>query len=721
MKKIIKWVLILGLGLVGLFAIALVLLPRLIQPNDYKTKISAIVQEKTGRILTIPGDIHFHVSPKLDVVFSLGEVVLQSGAPFPDTPFAVSRLAEVRFALWPLITQKQLRVQGVFLSGVTLNLVRKRDGKSNWDDLAGGTAAVAEPAPQGSITLKEKNSAKALPDIDIGSVVITDINVRYQDLQKGQDISLTNFNLTVGHIREGSSFPVTTDFTLGLKSSEGSLDATIQMQFGLTIDLARQHFLVENYTLNALLEGAQVPSSKLELELKTDLDIDMATEKIVVKSLQLRQGAFGLNTAFSLSGFASPTIDGKLEIDPFSPRSYLEQLQVALPEFSDPTVLENFSASLGFRLGNGQLAVSDIQIEFDGTTVQGRVVLKDIQKADYDLDLRLGELDLDRYMVKKTSAAAAGGAEQVDSSPSSQEQVALPVEFLQNLSFAANVTVQGLKVAKLHLSDIVLKAQGKDGLIRLQPLGAKLYDGEISVTGEVDVRPAVPHLRLKENLHNVQLGPLFVDLTGREELSGQADMELRVSTTGMDRESLTRNSNGELSLSFTNGRIARLQILDTIRTAKSLLSGKGMAANASSQPTGFARLTASGVLTNGVFRSDDLAAESELMKISGKGTIDLVREEVDYLLTILLTDRVERKKDTGLVNLGNTPIPYRIKGKFTKLEQSAALEELLTSKVTEALLDTLGRELGSGSDDKESSGSDGGSLLNRGLKSIFGN
>lgn len=720
MKKIIKWVLILGLGLAGLIALALVLLPRLVQPNDYKAKIAAIVQQETGRILTIPGDIRLHVSPKLDVVFSLGEVELQSGDAFPNTPFAVSQLAEVRFALWPLITKKQLRVQGVLLSGVTLNLVRNHDGKSNWDDLTGAEAGAVDSTVQAGVAPAKKVSVKPLPDIDIGSITITDINVHYQDLQTGQDISLTNFNLSIGHIREKSSFPVIADFTLGMKSAEMRLDTAIRMQFELTLDLDRQHFIVKNYTLNALLEGPKVPSSKLELELKTNLEIDVATEKIVVSSLQLRQGAFSVNSVLSLSGFKAPTIEGSLEIPPFSPRNYLQQLQLALPEFSDPSVLEKFSASLRFRMGDGQLALSDIQVGLDETTVQAKLLLKDIQKAEYDLDLRVGELDLDRYMVKKTHEVAVESTE-LAAQPSADEQAPLPVEFLRGLSFATNVTVQRLKVAKLHLSDIVLKVQGKDGLIRLQPLSAKLYDGDIRVTGEVDVRQDVPQLHLKEKLHNVQLGPLFVDLVGREELSGQANIDLWVNTQGMDRESLTRNSNGKLSLSFTNGRIARLQILDTIRTAKSLLSGKGMVANASSQPTGFASLTASGVLTNGVFRSDDLAAESDLMKVSGKGTIDLVQEEVDYLLTILLTDRFERKEDSGLVNLGHTPIPYRIKGKFTKLEQSAALEELLTSKATEALLDTLGRELGSGSDDKESSGSDGGSLLKKGLKSLFGN
>jgi len=228
-------------------------------------------------------------------------------------------------------------------------------------------------------------------------------------------------------------------------------------------------------------------------------------------------------------------------------------------------------------------------------------------------------------------------------------------------------------------------------------------------------------MNLKKNLQGVQLGPLFIDLVGKEELSGRADIRVDVVTRGIDKAGLTRNANGNVNLSLSDGKIAKLQILQTIRLAKALLSKEPLTANASSQPTGFATLTASGTLTNGVFINNDLQAASDLMKVTGKGKVDLVQEQIDYLLTINLIDRIERKQDTGLVDLGNTPIPYRIKGSFTDLQQSAALENLAKSKAKEFLLDTLEKEFGSGKDGQEKSDSDINSLINKGLKGLFGN
>lgn len=725
MNRAIKWILICVAGLTALFGVALVLIPRFIQPNDYKPKIIAIVQEQTGRSLVIPGDIRLQISPKLDVVFSLGEIKLQSGDAFPDTSFASSELAEIRFALWPLLREQRLLVQDVVLSGVQLHLVRNGDGITNWDDLAGTKAEAPEETGDGSEASAGDGPATALPTIDIGGITISDINVQYDDQLTGQSIRLSHFNLEMGHILEQVPFPLSADFNLAVTDGEESLNAAIEMKCELILDLSAQRFGIRNYSLEGIVEGPQVPASKLEFAFAAEVDLDIPAEKITVSHFRVEQGELSLSGGLAVTGFQAGTaIKGNVDIASFPPGKYLQSLKLPVPELSNPQALERFSASLDFSMADQQGVLQVKQMQLDDTSVQATVQVTDFSNPNYAIELHLGQLDLDGYMLKKSPGVSGAVAQQDGPPGSGGEPVPLPVQLLKDLNFTVDVSVDSLRAAKLHLSDIVLKAVGKGGLIRLAPLEAKLYGGDILVTGEIDVRPDVPQLRLRKELSSVRLGPLFIDLTGREELSGTADLELNLVSSGMDTDSLTRNSSGDLTLSLKDGRIARLQILETIRTAKALLDGKGVVSNASTEPTGFARLTATGLLKNGVFTSDDLLAESDLMTVSGKGTVDMVQQEVDYLLTISLTDRVERHEETGLVALGNTPIPYRIRGKFTELEQSAALKELLAGKATELLFDALGKELSKGTGEDgatEAAPSDAGSLLNQGLKSLFGN
>ena len=715
-------VIIAGLG--GLFVIALISLPFIIDPNDYKDKISTIVHDQTGRVLSIPGDIKLQVSPKLDVAFSLGEIRLAAGKDFPDTPFASSKLAEIKLALWPLLTKKQLQINTIDLSGVQLNLIRTIDGKTNWDDLTSGTTKKTGQTPKPGQKKSDQPSEKSLPAIDIGSVTISDINVQYQDQQAAKTISLNNFNLNVGRLQENIPFPVAADFTFSLDDNKQPLTATIKTRFDLTLNLSGQHFIINGFNLSGLFQGEMFPSSKLELTLMADAEIHALEEKIRVKKFIVKQGNLTAETALSLTGFKAPAIEGTFTLAEYSPKDHLAQLGLSLPKFSDPKVLDQLSASLGFSLDNDRLEIKEMQVMLDDTTIKANASINNLQQPAYALNLHVDQLDLDRYTVQKTQTAQNDAAE-ISGEETQQEptenQFILPVHLLKGLTFNADIKIDALKAAKLKMSDIILKTDGKDGLIRLQPLSAKLYEGSLTVTGAIDARQDVPEMRLKKILQGVQLGPMFVDMIGREEFSGRADIEADIVTRGVDKDALTRNANGTVKLSLANGRIAKLQILQTIRLAKALLDHKVPAPSSAAQPTGFATLTASGTLTNGVFKNDDLLAASDLMKITGTGSVDLVREQVDYLLTVYLTDRIERDQETGLVELGNMPIPYRIRGSFTELQQSAAMEELVKAKAKEVLFEALEKQFDTGTDKKGKPATDASSLINQGLKGLFGN
>ncbi len=724
MNKTVKLTLIIIAGIGSLLAIALISLPFFINPNDYKDKISSIVQKKTGRVLSIPGDIKLQVSPTLDITFALGEIQLAASSDFAGTHFASSKLAEIRLALWPLLSKKQLQINSIALTGVELNLIRKVDGHSNWEDLAGNRGSQTSGNSQENEKPTETSSKKPLlSSIDIGAINIQDINLQYQDLQTKKTVSLKNFNLNVGHLQENSPFPVAADFTFSLDNDKQPLSAAITTSFTVVMNLGAQHFVINDFAFKGNLQGEMFPQSRLDFSLLGDVDINALDERVELHKFVVQQGDLVVQTALSVAGFKTPAIKGTFSIAEYSPKKHLEQLGIVLPQFSGPEVLEKFTASFGFALNSDQLEVKDIQLQLDDTVIKAEASVKNLQRPVYALDLHLGQLDLDRYMVKKSAKPQADvvSTEKVINPKGKEGQLLLPVTLLQGLTFHSVIKIDALKAAKLRMSDILITADGKDGLIRLQPFEAKLYGGSVTVTGMIDVNRDTPVMTIQKTLHDVELGPMFVDMTGKEEITGKASIDIDVKTKGVDKKSLTRNSNGTVSLSLADGKIAKLQILQTIRLAKALLDKESLTQSAATQPTGFAILTASGKLTNGVFTNNDLLAESDLMKVTGKGNVDFVREQIDYLLTINLTDRIERDRETGLVDLGKTPIPYRVRGNFQELEQSAAIEELLKAQATDALLNVLQKQLNKGGEKDGKPANDAESLINQGLKGLFGN
>ncbi|MFB3083330.1 MAG: AsmA family protein, partial [Gammaproteobacteria bacterium] len=132
MKRLFKFLFtLLGL-LVLLIVIAAIVIPLVVDPNDYKDQITALVEKRTGRTFSIPGKIELSVFPWLGI--ETGEVALGNAPGFGEQPFVKANKVEVRVQLLPLL-EKHVEMDTIVIEGMTLNLARDKNGKTNWQDL----------------------------------------------------------------------------------------------------------------------------------------------------------------------------------------------------------------------------------------------------------------------------------------------------------------------------------------------------------------------------------------------------------------------------------------------------------------------------------------------------------------------------------------------------------------------------------------------------------
>ena len=82
MGKLLKIIFSLLGFLVLLVIVAIVVLPMVVDPNDYKDEITAAVKDKTGRTLEIDGDIQLSVFPWLGA--DIGPTRLGNAAGFDE-------------------------------------------------------------------------------------------------------------------------------------------------------------------------------------------------------------------------------------------------------------------------------------------------------------------------------------------------------------------------------------------------------------------------------------------------------------------------------------------------------------------------------------------------------------------------------------------------------------------------------------------------------------
>jgi AsmA protein len=134
-----------------------------------------------------------------------------------------------------------------------------------------------------------------------------------------------------------------------------------------------------------------------------------------------------------------------------------------------------------------------------------------------------------------------------------------------------------------------------------------------------------------------------------------------LTTKGGTERALVQNLNGKGKVTFLDGAIRGINIAAMVRNATTAFLDKSAG---EAQKTDFAELSGSFVIRNGLLDNQDAKLLSPLLRVAGKGKVDLPKRTVDY--------RVEPKLVASLKGQGGEDdksglmIPFLITGPWDK-------------------------------------------------------
>jgi AsmA protein len=171
-------------------------------------------------------------------------------------------------------------------------------------------------------------------------------------------------------------------------------------------------------------------------------------------------------------------------------------------------------------------------------------------------------------------------------------------------------------------------------LITLSPLSADIFGGKASGSLAADMRPATPQSTVKIKLAGVDANSLLSAVSSVKNTvygSLAADTNLRFALApGND---LTRSLNGVLSFNLTNGVIKNVNLMGEINKIGKLL---GTGGGDSSGGTELKKFLGTMNITNGVATTQNLTGALNAGTITGKGSLNLVSQDIDMHMTAAL-------------------------------------------------------------------------------------
>jgi AsmA protein len=425
----------------------------------------------------------------------------------------------------------------------------------------------------------------------------------------------------------------------------------------------------------------QVKSEALQgASFKTPLVASLAEGTAELSRIALAVAGVNARLDAKVTGLTGdPVAAGQLQVEPFVPRDTLALFGVDI-ETAEPSALTKADLSTRYRAGAQVAALDALELRLDETRLTGSASVRRFAAPLIRFDLAVDGVDVDRYLPPSSEGAPPATPAAVAGAGAAQ----LPLAMLRGMDVQGQLRVGTLKAANLRSSDVQASLQGKEGLYRLHPAGAKLYQG--SYTGDMtfDVRQELPRIAMDEKLTGVQAGPLLQDLMGRPYVSGTANVSAAVNARGLTPEQVKQTLNGQAAFAFRDGAVDGINVGLLIRKALAAAQGQKAPADEVKQ-TDFAALGGTLTIKDGLVRNEDLSAKSPLLRVEGEGSVNLVTEAVDYLIRTAVVGTAEGQGGKELEQLKGLTVPLRIKGTFSDPKFSVELDKALEQRAQEAL------------------------------------
>lgn len=247
-----------------------------------------------------------------------------------------------------------------------------------------------------------------------------------------------------------------------------------------------------------------------------------------------------------------------------------------------------------------------------------------------------------------------------------------------------DLTIVGMEFNKHLFPHIFARLVYGNSVLKIKGIEVDLEHGTETGTLEIDRividhREDIPKYHIRHESDDFQLPLLLSVLKLKTKVSGATDIKFDIKAQGKALIDIKRSAQGSVDIKIQQGRVHGLDLLTTLKGAKSLI---GTIASKISNAFGelgdallhrkhvdvggithFSHAKMSASISNGIVMMHELSIIHPHFHVKGKGGINLVNNTLDYYLEALYKENGEIKK--GDAARGLAPLVVRITGPVT--------------------------------------------------------
>ncbi len=612
---------VLGLPLVG------ALLLMMVDVNQFRPKIQGVLEEKLHRQVKL-GAMSLKWYP---LAIRIEDVSIGESPKFASAnPFLSAKQFDVKVDVGALL-KKQVEVDALNITRPQLELIRGKDGKWNFSELASGG---------------DSSSSSGGAAIALRSLTIQDAKLSVTDLRPGGvKAAYDHIDIAVNNFAPGK--PYTAELKaplegnakagLGLQVSgvAGGTDVDGKFKFDeVPLAILGQFVGTSKGALPPLvlngeaafrsrgddmkLSSATIQAGGVKITGSGEVKGEDAQFSFQTDAAQL-SGLLQMARVQDMTGTGTITlkvkVSGPMKALTYAGTASLRDASLKFPELSKPVQIQ----SADVRIAPDQLTLALAQAGIGSSHAKGALNVHNFAKPVLDFSLDIDKIDTLELETLFVAPAAGGGKSNAKSAPAPP------------LRGAGKVTIAKLTANQFVLTDISATCDLEGTTIKLDPLIAKLYGGTHTGSVTLSTSGEKPTYALKSGVTKVDAGLMLNALSSMKNmLTGilEAETDLKI----VPAVDVSHGLNGTLKLGLANGKLAGVHMMDELSSIAKFVGYQKQASNY----TNILKLGGTFKIVNGVAATDDLALEIEGATLAAAGTLGLTDQSVKMNVTATL-------------------------------------------------------------------------------------
>ncbi|MGB0632290.1 MAG: AsmA family protein [Alphaproteobacteria bacterium] len=405
--------------------------------------------------------------------------------------------------------------------------------------------------------------------------------------------------------------------------------------------------VIENINLTVALPSFTSPlearGSLVWNKEKIDLSIDIANPDAFLKGestgLQVQVSAAPVNLGFRGNAASGKALKAAGDIDLNVPSVRKLAAWAGQPMDAPGTGFGPMKIAGRVSVDGQKYAFTRAKLNFDAIEGAGDFRYDGSGRLPYvSARLDTGMIDINPYLPPEnpanTGTAVPGGAPAGGSPgaaktarPGQWSDAPIDLSALRSVNADAALNVAGLKMRKISIGKSAVKVALKGGRLTTDLTEMALYDGNGKARVTVDAAGATPAIAASMDLSGLQANPALSDAIDFTRIEGTLSTDLSVATRGKSQRAMISALGGKGRFRFNDGAIRGINIGAMVRNVATAFLDPSAR---ESQKTDFAELSGSFDIVRGILRNNDLTLQSPLLRVAGKGSVDLPARTVSY-------------------------------------------------------------------------------------------